>query len=41
MRLDLPSAGRRVDGGEDEGEIADGDVGGSDRSHPRLLVDEG
>lgn len=41
LLLDLPPAGRGVDGGEDEGEIADGDVGRPDDRQVHLLVDEG
>lgn len=39
--LYFPLAGGRVDGGEDEGEVADCDVGGSDDGEVGLLVDVG
>lgn len=41
LLLDLPPAGGGVDGGEDEGEIADSDVGRPDDRKVHLLVDEG
>ena len=39
--FNFPFAGGGVDGAEDEGQIADGDVGGSQGWDVGLLVDEG
>ena len=39
--FNFPFAGGSVDGAEDEGEIADGDVGGGQGWDVGLLVDEG
>lgn len=39
--FDFPGAGGCVDGGEDEGHVADGDVGGADGGDSCLFIDEG